>query len=53
MTVADWDQAQKADPAINQVVTWMESKKFDTVKVDEEMSQELKQYLRQQGKLCW
>ena len=49
MTIANWVQAQKADPTINQVVTWMESEKLDTVKVGDEMSQELKQYLRQQG----
>ena len=41
-----------ADPAINHVVTWIEDKKLDTVKVDEEMSQELKQYLRQKRQLC-
>ena len=52
MTIANWVQAQKVDPTINQVVTWMEIKKLDTVEVGDEMSQELKQYLRQQGKLC-
>ena len=52
MTVADWVQVQKVDPTINQVVTWMESKKLDTVKLGEEKSQELKQYLMQRGKLC-
>ena len=52
MTVADWVQAQKADPTINQVITWMENKKLETVKMGEEMSHELKQYLRQRGKLC-
>ena len=52
MTVADWVQGQKEDPTINQVVTWVESKKLDTVKMGDEMSQELKQYLRQRGKLC-
>ena len=31
MTVSDWVQDQKVDPTINQVVTWMESKKLDTV----------------------
>ena len=31
MTITDWVQAQKADSTINQVVTWMESKKLDTV----------------------
>ena len=49
MTVADWVQAQKADPAINQMVTWIESKMWDAVNVDDEVSQELKQYLRQGG----
>ena len=39
MTVTDWVQAQKADPTINQVVTWIEDKKQDTGKVGEEMSQ--------------
>ena len=52
MTVADWIQAQKADPTISQVITWMESKMLDTVKVDDEMSYEPKQYLQQRGKLC-
>ena len=33
MTVADWVQAQKADPTINQIDTWMENKKMETVKV--------------------
>ena len=46
MTVPDWVQAQKADPVINQVIIWLEDKRLDTAKVDEEMSQELKQYLR-------
>ena len=47
MTVANWVQALKSDPTINQLVTLMESKKLDTVKVEvgNEMSQELKQYL--------
>ena len=35
MTMMDWVQAQK-------VVTWIESKKLDTVKMGEEMSPELK-----------
>ena len=52
MTVADWVQAQKVDPTINQVITWMENKKLETVKEGEEMLHELKQYLRQRGKLC-
>ena len=47
MTVMDCIQAQKVDPAINQVATWIESKKLDTVKVGEEMSPELMQYSRQ------
>ena len=47
MTIANLVQAQKEDPTINQVVTWMESEKFDTVKVVGVMPQELKQYLRQ------
>ena len=38
MTVMDSVQAQKVDPVINQVVTWIESKKLDTMKVGEEMS---------------
>ena len=59
-TVTDWVQAQKADPAINQIITLLEDKKLDTVKVGKEMSQDLKQYLRQkwqvclwEGVLCW
>ena len=49
MTVAYWVKAQKEDPNINQVATWMESKQLDTVNVGDEMCQELKQYLRQWG----
>ena len=41
ITVAHWVWAQKVDPTINQVVTWMENKKLETVKVGEEMSHEL------------
>ena len=52
MTMMDWVQAQKADPAINQTVTWIESKKLDTVKVGKEMCPELKQSLRQKGQVC-
>ena len=52
MTVADWIQAQKADPAINQVVTCMGNKKLETMKVGEDMLHALKQYLKQRGKLC-
>ena len=52
MTVADWVQAQKTDPTISQVIIWMENKRLETVKVGEEMSHELTQYLRQRGKLC-
>ena len=42
MTAADWVQAQTADPTINQVVAWMESKKLDTVKMSDVMSHELR-----------
>ena len=52
MTIAGWDQAQKVDPTINQVVTWIKSEKFDTVKVGYEISQEQKQYQGQLRKLC-
>ena len=52
MTVADWVQAQKADPTINQVVTLIKNKKLETVKMSGQMSHELEQYLRQRGKLC-
>ena len=52
MTVMDWAQAQKVDPTINQVITLLEDKKLDTLKVGEEMSQEFKQYLRRKGQLC-
>ena len=43
MTMMDWVQAQKASPATNQVITWLEDKRLDTVKVSKEMSQEIKQ----------
>ena len=52
MTVVDWVQAQKAHLSINQVTTWLEDKKLDTVKVAKEMSPAFKQYLRQKGQLC-
>ena len=52
MTTTEWVHAQKADPAINQVITWIKDGKHSTVKVSEEMSQEVKQYLRQKGQLC-
>ena len=42
----------EAYPTINQVVTWIEDRKLNTVKVGKEMSQELKPYLRQKGHLC-
>ena len=35
-----------------QVTTWIENGKLSTAKVSEEMSQEVKQYLRQKGQLC-
>ena len=49
MTIVDWVQAQKVDQTINQVIMWMENKKLETAKMGEEMSHELKQYLRQRG----
>ena len=52
MTAANWVQAQKVDHTINQVVALMKSKKLETVKMSDEMSQELWQYLRQWEKLC-
>ena len=52
MGVMNWIQDQVADPAINQVVTRIESKMLDTVKVGGEMSPELKRHLRQKGQLC-
>ena len=51
ITIVDWVQAQKVDPTIKQVITWMENKKLETVKVSEGMSLELKRYMRQRGKL--
>ena len=42
MSIVDWVQAQKVDPTINQVVTWMEGKKLETVKMGEEVLHELK-----------
>ena len=52
MTAMEWVWAQKADPVISQVTTWIEDGKLSTMKVSEEMSQEVKQYLRQKGQLC-
>ena len=52
MTAMEWVQAQKADPAICQVITWIKVEEVGTVKVSEEMSQEVKPYLRQVGQLC-
>ena len=42
MSVADCIQAQKSDPIINHVITWIENKRLVTVKVGEEMLDELK-----------
>ena len=42
----------ETDPAINQMITWLEDKRLDTVKVGKEMSQELKPYLWQKRQLC-
>ena len=52
MTVADCVQAQKVDPAISLVITWLEDKLLGTAKVGKEMSPELRQYLRQKEQLC-
>ena len=49
MTVTAWVWPLKADPTINQVITWIENKRMETVKVGEEMLYELKQYLRKGG----
>ena len=35
MTVTEWVQAQKADPAISQITTWIEDGKCSAVKVSE------------------
>ena len=51
MTATEWVQAQKADPVIRQVTTWIEDWKLNAMKLSEEMSQEVKQYLRQKGQL--
>ena len=48
----EWVQAQKANPAISQVITWIKAEEVGTVKVSEEMSQEKKPYLRKKGQLC-
>ena len=52
MTAMEWVWAQKADPVISVVTTWIGDGKLSTMKVSEEMSQEVKQYLRQKGQLC-
>ena len=52
MTVTNWVQTKKPDWAISQVTTWIEDGKLSSLKVSEEMSQEIKQYLRQKGQLC-
>ena len=52
MTVADWVQAQKVDPAINQVITWSEDKLLGSVNMGKEMPPELRKYLREKGQLC-
>ena len=48
----EWVQAQKADPSISHVITRIEAKEVGTLEVSEEMSQEVKPYLRQKGQLC-
>ena len=52
MTLVNWVHPQDADPTINQEVAWMKSEKLDTVKMSDEMSQELRQYLRHWEKMC-
>ena len=49
MMAMEWVQTQKADPAMGQVITWIKAEEGDTVKVSEEMSKEVKPYLRQKG----
>ena len=51
MTMMEWVRAKKADPVISQETTWTEDGKFSTMKVSEEISKEVKQYLRQKGQL--
>ena len=52
MTAMEWVWAQKAGLVICHVTTWIEDGKPGTMKVNEEMSQEVKWYLRQKGQLC-
>ena len=52
MTTMEWVLAQKANPAISQVITWIKTKKVDAVKISEEMSQEVKTYLIHLIQLC-
>ena len=49
MTAAEWVWVQKADPAFSQVTTWIDAGKVGTVKVSEEMSQEVRQYFKAEG----
>ena len=49
MTVMDLVQAQKADPANNQVITWLKDKKLDTIKVGKVMAQQFKAILEAEG----
>ena len=51
-TAMEWVQAQKTNPAISQVIIWINAKEVSTMKVSEEMSQEVKPYLQQKGQLC-
>ena len=52
MTATEWVWVQRVDPAIYQVTTWIEEGKLSTVKISEEISQEVKPYLRHKGQLC-
>ena len=53
MIVTGWVQAQKMDPTINQVVTWMESKRLDAVKAGDGMSRSWSNIWGNGGKLCF
>ena len=52
MTTMEWIQTQKADPAIGQEITRLKDEEVGTVKVSEDMSKEVKPYIRQKGQLC-
>ena len=46
MTSLEWGQAQLKDPAICQIIQAIQNKSLDTIKIKQDMSSDLKAFLR-------